>query len=253
MKAKAISAKYGINIAEFEQFLSDKHLEYNKSIFSGIVVDDIKVDDYVAQFKEHKELIRKKAEEEEAKRIAEEQARKKANEEARRIAEEQARIKAEEEAKRKAEEEKNRAIRIKTAQEAFDEAEKEEQNRLGNLSESERGEIIMANSVKLCREKLKGTWVQSGASYANNDIFGLWLQSFKYTGIDGEQQSATSNLNKPYNYRVFVTGDESGRCFLYVSGNPNGFCSSIGEIAFTEDNNFFTLSCKDSSFLFSRE
>ena len=111
-------------------------------------------------------------------------------------------------------------------------------------------ELIDASAkLEVYKEKLKGHWLQSGASYANDDIFGLWLKEFNYSGIDGEVHTGKSTVGS-FEYRVYITGNESGKCFLYVKGNPNGFCSTLGEIGFSDDYSFFTLSCSNSSFAF---
>ena len=120
----------------------------------------------------------------------------------------------------------------------------------GQFEESSKKEVLpTGNAVKFYKEKLKGHWLQSGASYANDDIFGLWLKEFNYSGIDGEVHTGKSTVGS-FEYRVYITGNESGKCFLYVKGNPNGFCSTLGEIGFSDDYSFFTLSCSNSSFAF---
>lgn len=263
MKIKAIAESFNIERSEFEQFLIAHKLRFSKSFFSGINVDDTDVDRYVQLFREEKEKIEeqerlrieeetRRKKEEAARKKAEEVARIKAEKEASKKAEEEARKKAEEDVLRKAAEDALRNEKIAAAFAEYVEAENLEKEELKLLTDEERRTYIMANSVKLCREKLTGTWAQSGASYADGDIFGLWLREFSYSGTDGETQNAVSKLNNTFTYRVFVTGDESGRCMLYVCGNPNGFTATIGEIAFTDDNNSFTLLCKNSSFLFER-
>jgi len=290
MKTKEIAQKYGINQEKFEHFLQAKHLNFKKSLFSSLSVNDSDVDSYVRSFNEFQAKIeakrkaeeeakrkaeaeaKRKAEEEakrkaeeEAKRKAEKEARRKAEEEAKRKAEAEAKRKAEEEAKRKAEEEARRKAeeearkkqeaqqrneRIRIAETEFLERDAEEKDNFNTETEEGRNEF-MANCVKLYKEKLKGTWNQNGASYADGDILGLWLQSFTYSE-DGEVQTGTNRTVGNFNYSVCLTGDESGKCMLYVKGNPNGFCSTLGEIAFTEDNNHFTLNCRNSCFFFER-
>lgn len=243
MKLKEIAARYRIDSNEFSDFLVNNRLRYTKGLLTGIVVADSDVEQYVSLFQD--ELKRRK--EAEIRKRAEEEARKKAEAE-------EARKRAEEEAAKRVIFEEQRKERIAKAQAEFVDAEKRQEREIITLTESERRAFIMANSVKLCREKLTGTWVQAGASYADGDILGLWLRGFSYSGVDGDAQTATTGgTNKQFNYRVLVTGDESGKCYLYVSGNPNLFCSTLGEIAFSDDNNFFTLNCRNSSFLFARE
>ena len=240
MKLKDIALMYKVDANEFSRFLISNQLEYKKGLLSGFVVDNSRVDSYVTMFRQD---LAKKAEQE----------RKRAEEEARIRAAEEAKKQALLEAERKAKEEEQRNERIVIAQKAFAEMEQQEIKELDSIEEGERSNYIMANSVKLSKEKLIGEWRQSGASYADNDLFGLWITGFKYTGKDGVVSVTSHSMARNTDsVCVYVTGDETGKSYLYACGSTNGFCHSFGELAFSDDNNYFTLRCKSSSFLFER-
>ena len=271
MKTKEIAQKYGINQEKFEHFLQAKHLNFKKSLFSSLSVNDSDVDSYVRSFNEFQAEIeaKRKAEEEakrkaeaEAKRKAEEEAKRKAEEEAKRKAEEEARRKAEEEAKRKAEAEAKRKAaeeakrkaeeearrkaeeearkkqeaqqrneRIRIAETEFLERDAEEKDNFNTETEEGRNEF-MANCVKLYKEKLKGTWNACG-SVKGSDAEVIGLRGFTYSGNDGMNGA----------YGIYLTGNECGQCFLCINHSPSYFVQTMGEIAFSEDNNYFTLIC----------
>ncbi len=272
MKLKEIIAKYHFNEDDFKSFLDTNNLHYSKSFLGGLSIDDSAVDNYISLYQDE---LKKRVEAEEAKRKAEEEKRKAAAE-AREKARLEAKKRAEELAKKQAEE---RALREKQRKEAeaeaarkeaeaeslrqkqliefreeFEEAQKKEQAELENLTEDERKQNIMANCIKYYKEKLKGSWTLSGASYADGDIFGLWLREFEYDGTDGKKYTVPlTELKRNFTYQVYLTADECGNCYLCVNGNPNGFCSSFGKIIFTEKDDYFALSCKSSHFMFQRK
>lgn len=261
MKSRDIAAKYGIDRLLFEHFLKDNALPHQIGFLSVSVCDD-NVIPYVEAFldwKEHEDEKQRILLEQERKRREEEAAR--AEAERKRLAEE-ARLKAAEEARRRKQLEAERWERINAAEAEYAEQQRIELEHLAkqtgvqNLNErteEERKKIIMANSVKLNKEKLIGNWEVNGATYANNDILGLWLNKISYSGVDGqEQQGFTDAINKTFTYSVYVIGDETGKCMLMIKGNPNGYCATLGEMAFSEDANYLALRCPDSNFLLKR-
>ena len=262
MKIKEIAEKYGVDREEFERFIKTEKLNFKSGLFGSISIEDDLVPEYTQKFKKHLEEVAEKERirrEEEEKRIAAERAK----EEARRLAEaEEAKRRAEEEAARKKKEEEERAQRIQEAEEEFRAAEEKEMKDLAaelnienfsELTDEERRGILMANCVKLYREKLKGTWEMKGGITDNVDLFGVtYLSQFSYNGIDGEELIGKDFQGKSFNYKIYVTGTETGKVMLYVSGNPITFHATIGEIAFSDDNNSFTLTGSTSFFVFER-
>ena len=262
MKTRDIAAQYRIDREEFERYLRENRIPYKTGILSGVSVDDGIVAQCVnaySAWKQREEERKRMIAEQERMRMEAEKAR--AEAERKRLAEEAAR-RAEEEAREKELRETERRKNIETAEYEFAEQEKAEWETLArqynipnllNMPENERKMIIMANSVKLNKQKLIGQWEVCGAAYANSDILGLWLKSFSYSGTDGvDQQASGGGMNKNFTYSVYVIGDETGKCMLMIKGNPNGFCSTLGEMHFTEDANYLTLNCSDSNFLLRR-
>ena len=252
MKTKDIAAEYGIDRVEFEIFLKQKGLRFRTGLLSGMTVDDADAARYVDGFRKYKsgEKTRTwRVAEQENKRVKEA-----AQEEAVGTARRQEAAK--QAARQRAGEEEIRKQRILLAEKEYLEQERNEQEILPEESgwpEYERREKIMANCVKLYREKLTGNWEVCGAITANTDILGMWVKEFSYSGEDGiEQHASTGGVNKNFVFNVYVTGNEFGKCMLLVKGNPNGFCCTFGEICFTEDGGFCTVQCAGSHFILRR-
>lgn len=262
MKTRDIAIQYRIDRAEFERFLRENGISHRAGILSGVSIDDGIVASCVKGYtvwKQQEDEKKQKLAEQERIRREEEQA--KAEAERRRLAEEAAR-RAEEEARLKAQREAARKNNIAAAEAEYARQEKAEWEMLAgelnrpeltDMPDHERRMIFMANSVRLNKQKLIGQWEVCGASYANSDILGMWLKGFSYSGEDGAEQRATGGgINKNFAYSVYVTGDETGKCMLMIKGNPNGYCATLGEMHFSEDANYLSLNCAESSFLLKR-
>ena len=81
------------------------------------------------------------------------------------------------------------------------------------------------------------------------------LQDFDYpvyAEVLQEELIGKDFQGKSFDYKIYVTGTETGKVMLYVSGNPITFHATIGEIAFSDDNNSFTLTGSTSFFVFER-
>ena len=238
MKTSEIARNYNIDKKEFESFLMAKGLRFSKGLLVGIVINEFDVSNYVALFKNYLAEESQRKAEEEARRKKEEEAKRKAEEEARRKAEEETRRKVEEEARRKAEEEAERCQRIHKVEEEFLRSEECERQKLQNLSENERRNYTMANCVKLYKEKLKGTW-ESCCSivgyYYKECREVLFYPGFTYSGVDGSNG----------NYNIYLTGNECGQCYLCVNERDymNVPHQTMGEITFSDDNNYCTIIC----------
>ena len=245
MKTKDIAAMYGLDRTGFEHFLIQSNLRYKTGLLSGMTVDDADAEAYARYYRNRLQA------EEAANKRAEEAVP--AQEEAGRADTERAAAKAEEEAQKQrilpARAEDNGTERNETEALAKDPNSPND----AEAPENERSANTMANCVKLYREKLKGNWEVCGAVTANTDILATWVKGFSYPGTDGaEQRASTGGVNKNFVFSVYVTGNETGKCMLLVKGNPNGFCSTFGELCFTEDGGFATVDCGDSHFLLQR-